>query len=49
MNELISCQETNLLFKIVWFIDISTTNKIDKITCVIMHDNPTGIDHYETH
>ena len=27
-----------LLYKIKWFIDFSATNKIDNLTCVIIHD-----------
>ena len=28
-----------LLYKIEWFIDFSATNKIDNLTCMIIHDN----------
>ena len=28
-----------LFDKIEWFIDFSATNKIDNLTCVIIHDN----------
>ena len=32
-----------------WFIDFSATNKIDNLTCVIIHDNLTCVDYHETH
>ena len=39
----------SLLHKIECFsIDVSATNKID-LTCVIIHDNLTCVDYYETH
>ena len=31
------------------FIDFSATNKIDNLTCVIIHDNLTCVDYPETH
>ena len=39
----------NLLCKIKCFIGFSATNKIDNLTCVIIHDNLTCVDYYETH
>ena len=38
-----------LLYKLEWFIDFSATNKIDNLTCVIIHDNLTCVDDHETH
>ena len=38
-----------LLYKIEWFIDFSTINKIDNLTCVIIHDNLTCVDYHEMH
>ena len=38
-----------VLYKIEWFIDFSTTNRIDNLTCVIIHDNLTCVDYHETH
>ena len=39
----------SLLYKIECFIDVSSTNKIDNLTCVIIHDNLTCVDYHETH
>ena len=38
-----------LLYKIEWFIDFFATNKIENLTCVIIHDNLTCVDYHETH
>ena len=38
-----------LLYKIECFIDVSATNKIDNLTCVIIHDNLRCVDYHETH
>ena len=32
-----------MLYKIEWFIEFSATNKIDNLTCVIIHDNILSI------
>ena len=32
-----------------WFIDFSVTNKIDNLTCAIIHNNLTCADYHETH
>ena len=32
-----------------WFIDFSATNKIDYLTCVIIHDNLTCVHYHEMH
>ena len=38
-----------LLFKIEYYIDFSTTNKIDNLTGVIIHVNLTFVNYHETH
>ena len=38
-----------LLYKIECFIDFSATNKINNLTCVIIHDNLTCVNYHETH
>ena len=39
-----------LLYKIEWLtIDFSTINKIDNLTCVIIHDNVICVDYHEIH
>ena len=39
----------NLLYNIEYFIDFVTINKIDNLTCVIIHDNYICVDYHETH
>ena len=38
-----------MYYKIELFIDFSVTNKIDNLTCVIIHDYLTCVDYNETH
>ena len=38
-----------LLYKIECFIDFPASNKIDNLTCVIIHDNLTCVDYHEMH
>ena len=41
---------TAFLYTVGCFIDVSATNKIINLTwCVILHDNLTYVDYYETH